>query len=129
MLRATHRLWMERNNILHLRTIAGIHGLQLIRLQTAVTEQYDLGYKNLEEEDHYLLEKTKEDLLKEPMDVVRGWLCEILIARGEFASARLESLRDRGEITHTLPPLSAIEMRKYHDWREVCLQQRLVDYD
>ena len=129
MLQATHRLWMERNNILHLRTIAGIHGLQLIRLQTAVTEQYELGYENLEEEDHYLLEKNKEDLLKEPMDVVRGWLCEMLIARGEFASARLESLRDRGEISHTLPSLSATEMRKYHDWRNVCLQQRLVDYD
>ena len=82
MLRATHRLWMERNSILHLRTIAGIHGLHLIRLHTAVTEQYDLGYANLEEEDYYLLEKAKDNLLKEPMDVVRGWLCEILITRG-----------------------------------------------
>ena len=101
----------------------------MIHLQTAVTEQYDLGYENLEEEDHYLLEKTKKDLLKETMDVVRGWLCEILIACGEFASARLESLRDRGETTHTLPPLLATEMRKYHNWRKVCLQQHLVDYD
>ena len=129
MLRATHNLWMERNNILHTRTIGGIHGLQMIVLDRAITAQYDLGYENLNHEDHYLLDKDKEVLLQQPAEVLRGWLCDILIARGNFDAARLESLRDRGETTFTLPSLSAVEMRKYNDWRQVCLAQRLLDND
>ena len=129
MLRATHGLWMERNNILHLRTINGIHGLQLICLDRAVTRQYELGYENLNQEDHYLLEKEKQSLLQQPVEVIRGWLCEILIARGDFDAARLESLRDRGEITHCLPSLTPAEMRKYCDWRQVCLAQRFSTND
>ena len=80
MLRASHRLWMERNHILHTRTIGGIHGLQMICLDRAVTAQYDLGYANLNPEDHYLLDKEKDDLLQQPPEILRGWLCEILIA-------------------------------------------------
>ena len=57
--------------------------------------------------------------------MIRGWLCEMLIAHGDFAVARLESLRDRGNITHIVPTLNETEMRKYLDWREVNLQQRL----
>ena len=57
--------------------------------------------------------------------MIRGWLCEMLIAHGDFAVARLESLRDRGSITHIVPTLNETEMRKYLDWREVNLQQRL----
>ena len=130
MLRATHALWMERNNLLHMRTLQGIHGLQLICLDRAITTQFELGYENLNQEDHYLLDRDKATLLQQPIDVVRGWLCEILIARGDFATARLECLRDRGEVTHCLPSLTAVEMRKYCDWRQVCLAQRLslTDY-
>jgi len=120
---------MERNNLLHLCTTEGIHGLQLICLDTVVSAQYDLGYNNLNEDDHYLLDKSKEELLSEPIEVVRGWLCEILIARGDFASARLESLQDRGEVNHVLPSLTATQMQKYNDWRQVCLTQRTDDCD
>ena len=34
-----------------------------------------------------------------------------MIARGDLASARLESLKDRGEITHVVPNLSAAEKK------------------
>ena len=129
MLRASHRLWMERNHILHTRTIGGIHGLQMICLDRAVTAQYDLGYANLNPEDHYLLDKEKDDLLQQPPEILRGWLCEILIARGDFDAAWLELLRDRGETTYSLPSLTAVEMRKYSDWRQVRLAQRLFDND
>ena len=125
MLRATHNLWMERNHILHTRTIGGIHGLQMICLDRAVTKQYDLGYENLNQDDFYLLEGDKEVLMQQPADVIRGWLCEILIARGNLDAAWLESLRDRGDTTYSLPALTAAEMRKYCDWRQVCLAQRL----
>ena len=87
MLRASHGLWMERNNILHTRTIGGIHGLQMICLDRAITTQYELGYGNLNQEDHYLLNKDKEELLQQPAEVLRGWLCDILIARGDFDAA------------------------------------------
>ena len=105
MLRPTHNLWMERNNILHLRTTQGIKGLEMIALETAVSTQFDLGYVNLDETDPFLLEKEKDYLLTEPVDTIRGWLCDIIIARGDFVSARLESLRDRGDISHVIPTL------------------------
>ena len=122
MIRATHGLWMERNNLLHLRAANGIRGLCNIALQTAVSQQYNLGHEGMEEEDFYLLETDEEELIKEPAEMIRGWLCEIMIARGDLASARLESLRDRGEITHVIPILTATEQRSYLDWRRVCLQ-------
>ena len=124
MVIGTHILWMERNNLLHLRAANGIRGLCNIALQTAVSQQYNLGYDGMEEEDFYLLDTDKEELLKEPAEMIRGWLCEILIARGDLASARLESLKDRGEITHVIPILTAIEQRSYLDWRKVCIQRK-----
>ena len=78
----------------------------------------------MEEEDFYLLDSDKEELIKEPAEMIRGLLCEILIARGDLASARLESLKDRGEITHVIPILTAIEQRSYLDWRKVCIQRK-----
>ena len=59
-----------------------------------------------------------------PVEMIRGWLCGIMIARGDLASARLESLRDRGEITHVIPILTAAEKRSYLDWRKICLQRQ-----
>ena len=56
--------------------------------------------------------------------MIRGWLCEILIARGDLASARLESLRDRGEITNVIPTLTATEQLAYLDWGRVCIQKK-----
>ena len=85
MIRATHGLWMERNNILHLRTADGIKGLCHISLQTAVEHQWDLGHENLDEKDHYLLEGDVETIMTQPVEMIRGWLCEILIARSDFA--------------------------------------------
>ena len=64
MVRATHSLWMERNNILHLRAANGIRGLCNIALQTAVSQQYNLGHEGMDEEDFYLLETEEEDLIK-----------------------------------------------------------------
>ena len=125
MIRATHGLWMERNNILHLRTANGVRGLCLISMRTAVEQQLALGHDNLDEDDYYLLGFELESLLKEPETMIRGWLCEILIARGDFASARLECLRDRGDLSHVMPTLTDAEMRIYLDWRNVQLRPRL----
>lgn len=128
MLRATHRSWMERNNILHLRTASNIKGLEMICLETAISTQFNLEYDNLDDVDHYLLDKDQEDLMHKPIDVLRGWLCDILIARGDFTSTRLECLQDRGNLTHVAPTLAATEQRQYMDWRRVCLTQRQGNY-
>ena len=77
----------------------------------------------MEEEDLYLLETIKNELMEKTVEFIRGWPCGIMIARGDLASARLESLKDRGEITHIIPNLSAAEKRKYLDWKNVCLQR------
>ena len=101
----------------------------MICLESAISTQYDLGYENLNQEDYHLIERDKQDLLQQPIDVLRGWLCEILIARGNFAAARLESLQDRGESTYSLPTLTPNELQKYCDWRQVCLAQRVDGND
>ena len=125
MIRTTHGRWVEHNNILHLRTANGVRGLCLISMRTAVEQQLALGYNNLNTDDHYLLDFELESLLKEPETMIRGWLCEILIARGDFATARLECLRDRGDFSHVTLTLTDAEMRQYLDWRNVQLRPRL----
>ena len=67
MLRATHGLWMERNHRIHLTVVNGIRGLNNIALQTAVEQQYILGYQNMDEEDFYLLDNDMETLMEEPV--------------------------------------------------------------
>lgn len=57
--------------------------------------------------------------------MIRGLLCEILISRGDFASARLDCLRDRGDLYHVMPTLTDAKMRRYLDWRNVQLRPRL----
>ena len=87
--------FMERNNILHFRAVNGIRGPNNVALQTFVSQQYSIGYEGLEEEDFYLLENSKDKLMKEPVEMFRGWLWEIIIAREDLASDQLESLRDK----------------------------------
>ena len=89
MVRATHGLWKERNNLLHLRAANGIRGLCNIALQTDVSQKYNLEHEGMEEEDVYLLETEEDELIKEPVEMIRGLLCEIMIARRDLASARL----------------------------------------
>ena len=57
----------------------------------------------MDEDDFYLLETEEANLIKEPAGMIRGWLCEIMIVRGDLLSTRLESLMDKGEITHVIP--------------------------
>ena len=47
------------------------------------------------EEYVYILEDIKSEVMKEPVEMIRGHLCDIQMAHREFDSARLESFRDR----------------------------------
>ena len=125
MIRATHGFWLKRNNVLRLRTANDVRGLCPMSIRTAVKQQLALGHENLDETDFYLLDVNLSTSLKEPETTIRGWLCEILIAWGDFASAWLIFLRDQGNLSHVVPTLTATEMKTYLDWRNVQLQQRL----
>ena len=107
MLRATHRLWLQRNDILHARTEAGLKGHTLIELTSWVEQQYTAGVQGMPIEDHYLLDIPISDLLNGTVETVRGWLCSVLIARGDLEAAQRESINDRGVLSHQLPLLTA----------------------
>ena len=53
MIRATHGLWMERNNLLHLRAANDIGWPNNIALQTALLQQNSLGHEVYEEDNFY----------------------------------------------------------------------------
>ncbi len=108
----------------HLQAINKVRGLGLTELETEVDSQFGLGEEGLDEENHYLLRRNKEELLTSPVETIRSWLCEIYIARGQLDKARLESLRDRGEVSHKIPNLTPTEINRYLDWRNVTLQKK-----
>ena len=124
LLRATHSVWMERNNVHHLQAINKVRGLELTKLETEVNSQFEIGEEGMDEENHFLLRRNKEELLTSPIEIIRSWLCEIYIARGQLDKARLESLKDTGGILHKIPNLTPTEINKYLDWRNVTLQKR-----
>ena len=59
ILQASHHLWMERNHMSHYCTISGIHGLEIMRLQTAVNQQFDLQTTDMTTMDLYLMYRDK----------------------------------------------------------------------
>ena len=121
MLRATHKLWLQRNNLLHARTEAGLKGYTLIDLTSLVQDQYTIGVKLMSVEDHYLMDVPISDLLNGSVENIRGWLCSVLIARGDLEAAQRESIDDRGVLSHQLPRLTAGQTQALLDWRRVCL--------
>ena len=62
------------------------------RLKTAVDRQFELQTTDMSIMD--LMDRDKEKLLKEPVEAIQGWLCDILIAQGDFDSTCLECLKD-----------------------------------
>ena len=121
MLRATLKLWLTRNEILHLTTDSGIRGSTLIELKHLIQQQLDLGVERMEADDHYLMDITMDTLLEENVEGIRGWLCSVLIARGDTNAAREESIADRGILSHTIPRLTAGQQQELLDWRRVKL--------
>ena len=57
--------------MLHLTAANGICGMNNMALQTAVEQQYTLGYENMEEEDTYLLDDDMKTLMGGPIDMIR----------------------------------------------------------
>ena len=64
----------------------------------------------MQHEDYHLLTTPLDKLLHEPVEVQRGWLCSVKIARGDFNGAQLESLKDRSGLNFKQPHLSNREL-------------------
>ena len=125
MLRASLKLWLTRNNLLHAETDSGLKGYSLIELKDLVEKQLKMGIMNIATEDHYLLDMSLDEILAGTAEDIRGWLCSILIARGDFESAKAEGKKDRGILSHTLPRLTANQQKAYLDWRKVRLNEKV----
>ena len=121
MLRASLKLWLTRNNLLHATTESGLKGYTMIELEDLVRKQLNMGVINLMAEDQYLLQMTLEEIMTGTAEDIRGWLCAVLIARGDIESAKAEGSKDRGNLSHSLPRLTANQQQAYLDWRRVQL--------
>lgn len=121
MLRVTHSLWMERNNVVHLKTAHGLKGMHLMELQEEVEFELSRGVELMEVGDHHLMDVNLESLMADSLENLRGWLCSVKIARGDCAAAEAEGLRDRGLLSHAQPSLSAAQLRGYLNWKNIQL--------
>ena len=65
MIRATIGIWLERNDIFHLRTSNGTRGICMMFIQTAVEQQLEVCHESLDEEDHYLLDTDAVTIMKD----------------------------------------------------------------
>ena len=80
MLRTTLQLWLKRNSMVHSIADNGIDGMDLIQLREAVAVQLEIAEVGLPPDDHYLLEKTLDDVMNDSVEDIRGWLCNMYIA-------------------------------------------------
>ena len=79
----------------------------------------------MEAEDHHLMDTTVEEIMDDSVEGIRGWLCTVLLARGEINAAREESIVDRGNLFPILPRLTAGQQQALLDWRRVKLHTAL----
>ena len=123
VLRASLELWLKRNSILHATTHDGILGMERVALDTEIRTEKRANLQGIDPEDAYLMEIPLDTLLKETVEVQRGWLCSVKIARGDLIAARAERTRDRSALSFKQPVLTPREQRQYMDWRRVRLKE------
>ena len=82
MIRATQKLWLTRNEVLHATMDSGLKGHTYVELKDLVTNQLQRGIELMEPEDQYLLELPLDTIMAGNMESIRGWLCSVHIARG-----------------------------------------------
>ena len=121
MLQATLNLWLQRNSMVHCKDTNDLDGMDMVQLEEAVETQLIIGEGDVDEGDRYLFQITIHDIMAKSIEEIRGWLCSVLIARGDLEGAEKESSLLRGEHTHKRPRLSASQQRQYLHWRYVSL--------
>ena len=96
MINTAHSLWGRRNAISQAEGPFGLPKGAGRGLERRVREQFHLGYVGLDPQSHFLLEEDVEDILQSDVQVARGWLSSILIARGRLEEAEEEARRSYG---------------------------------
>jgi len=122
LLRATHQLWLHRNSILHAQTENELKVMDIMQLQDAVQRELDKGKAGLPMEDWDLLDINIHDMMTEPVDYIRGWLCTILIARGDIAAAKEENMKDRRNSSPFPTNITDKQRKEFMDWRNICIK-------
>ena len=75
----------------------------------------------MDEEDWSLLDTHIDDIMADSTDCIRGWLCNVLIARGDIEAAKEESIKDRSNTCVASQQVTPQQQREFMDWRNVCL--------
>ena len=120
---ASIALWLHRNSILHAKTHDGILGIERIVLDTKIRKEKRINLQGIDLDDAYLLDTPLDTLLQETVEMQRGWLCSVKIARGDLIAARSEGIRDRSALSFKQPFLTRREQNQYMDWRRVKLKE------
>ena len=97
--------------------------MERVALDTEIRTEKRANLQGIDPEDAYLMEIPLDTLLKETVEVQRGWLCSVKIARGDLIAARAERTRDRSALSFKQPVLTPREQRQYMDWRRVRLKE------
>ena len=77
LLCATLQLWLHCNDLLHKTAENGLVVMGLIQLWDAIQAQLTLGKDGISSEDRYPFEINIHDIMEEPGDFIRGWLCNM----------------------------------------------------
>ena len=105
-------LWTTRCNLIHTRESGGLYIEDENILHKDVREQWELGPQNLAESQKYLFRTSLEDIMEKPLDWIRGWLIEVLIARGEIICARNEMKRNRHGKDYTRSDITNTDLER-----------------
>ena len=129
ILKATHTLWLHRNSMLHIQSDHGMPGMDMVQLREEVNKQMRLGTDNMSKDDWHLLEVNPIDLMAESIDSIRGWLCDVYIARGQYQDAVEEGKLDRVSTTIGTTSVTAQQRKEFLDWRNIRLHKRATSDD
>ena len=108
--------------MLHASAENGIADMDLILLRNTVKTQLKLGKGLMDADDWYLLDININDLMAEPVDSIRGWLCDILIVRRDIEASKEEGLRDRRGDSAQSNQIKHQQRKVFLDWRNIHLQ-------
>ena len=85
-------------------------------------DQFNLGRQDMEEKNLHLVELDMEESMAESVASIRGWLCDVLIARGKFIEATEEGLRNRQCTLVCHRQITNKQRKEFLDWRNVKLR-------
>ena len=81
LLHFIHVQWLYRNEVVHRKTKDGLKRSEGAAIRIAIRVQLNLGIDDIDEEDHFLLQHTAEEIYQWSGEEKKLWLCAITAAR------------------------------------------------